>query len=138
MTEEKARPRVVIADDHPEMVARAATLLREEFDVVATAHNGTEALECIRSLDPDIVLLDLYMPGMSGLEVIRTLRTSGIRSMAVIMTGYNDSDLASAAIVAGAMAFVTKAQLIDDLLPAMRAAVQGTIFVSPSTTAKGS
>jgi DNA-binding NarL/FixJ family response regulator len=138
MAEQKARPRVVIADDHPEMVTRAAALLREDFDVVATAHDGIAALECIRRLDPDVVLLDLYMPGLSGLEVIRTLRTSGIRSVAVIMTGYNDSDLASAAIAAGAMAFVTKAQLFDDLLPAMRAAVQGTIFVSPSKTTKGS
>jgi len=130
MTESTARPRVVIADDHPQLVNQVAAFVRPEFDVVATAHNGMAALDCIRRLDPDLVLVDLYMPGMNGLEVVRALKASGGRASVVVLSGYNDHELAKAAIAAGAMAFVTKSRLVDDLLPAMRGAVQGSVFVS--------
>lgn len=130
MTEKTARPRVVIADDHPEMVERVTALMRPEFDVVATANDGFSALDCIRRFNPDILLVDLYMPRMNGFEVVRTMKASGARTVAVIMSGYNDRELAEAAIAAGALAFVTKSRLADDLLPAMRAAVQGSVFVS--------
>jgi DNA-binding NarL/FixJ family response regulator len=133
MTYKKARPRVVIADDHLEMVKRAAALLDGEFDVVATANDGRSAIDCIRRVDPDIALLDLYMPEMTGLDVLRTLRASGARTLVAIMTGYNDSDLATAAIDAGAMAFVTKARLNDDLIAALRSVVQGVVFISKSS-----
>lgn len=133
MTYKTARPRAVIADDHPEMVKRAAALVGDEFDVVATAYDGASALDCIRRCDPDIALLDLYMPGMTGLEVIKSLKASGARTNVAIMTGYTDSDLAQAAIDAGAMAFVTKSRLNDDLLPALRSAAQGTVFISKNS-----
>ena len=138
MTNKPAAPRVVIADDHLGIVNQVASLLGTEFDVVATAHDGMSALDCMRRLDPDIALLDLYMPGMNGLDVVRTLKTSGARTVAVIMTGYNDPELAKAAIAAGAMAFVAKSRLSQDLLPAMRAAIQGHVFVSKITTTKNS
>jgi DNA-binding NarL/FixJ family response regulator len=136
MTSKTARPRVVIADDHAEMVKVAASLLGEQFDVVATAHDGASALECIRRVDPDIALLDLYMPRMTGLDVIRTLKASGARTVFAIMTGYSDSDLARAAIAAGAMAFVAKSRLNDDLLEALRSAIQGIVFVSKDSIPK--
>jgi len=125
-----AEPRVVVADDHFGILDQVAALLRPEFDVVATAQDGISALDCIRRLDPDIALLDLFMPGMNGLDVVRTLRGASCRTITVIMTGYNDPELAKAAIAAGAMAFVAKARLAQDLLPAMRGAVQGSVFVS--------
>jgi DNA-binding NarL/FixJ family response regulator len=121
---------VVIADDHPQLAHQVAALVRLEFDVVATAHDGMTALDCVRRVDPDLVLVDLYMPGMNGFEVVRRLKASGARASVVIMSGYNDHELAKAAITAGAMAFVTKSRLVDDLLPAMRGAVQGSVFVS--------
>lgn len=132
MTDKAARLRVVIADDHPQIVEQVAALLRPEFDVVATAQDGKSALDCIYRLDPDIALLDLYMPGMSGFDVISTLKASSRRTVAVIMSGYNDPELAKAAIAVGAMAFVTKVRLVEDLLPAMRDAVNGSVFVSKS------
>jgi DNA-binding NarL/FixJ family response regulator len=130
MTDKTAVPRVVIADDHSGIVEQVAGLLRPEFDVVATAKDGISALDCIRRLDPDIALLDLYMPGMNGLDVVRTLKESSCRTATVIMTGYNDPELAKAAIAAGARAFVAKSHLTQDLLPAMLGAVRGDVFVS--------
>ena len=120
MTHEATRPRVVIADDHPGILNEITALLRPEFNVVATANDGVSALDCIRRLDPDIVLLDLYMPGMNGLEVVRTLTRTAVRAFAVIMSGADDRELAKAAIAAGAKAFVTKSRLRQDLLPALR------------------
>src|SRR5438309_3932781 len=120
MTDKTAVPRVVIADNHSGIVNQVADLLRPEFNVVATAHDGMSALDCVRRLDPDIALLDLYMPGMNGLDVVRTLKTSAARTVAVIMTGYYDPEIAKAAIAAGAAAFVAKSRLTQDLLPAMR------------------
>ena len=138
MTDKTAGPRVVIADDHSGIANQVAALLRPEFDVVATAHDGLSALDLVRRLDPDIALLDLYMPGMNGLDVVRTLKTSAARTVAVIMTGYNDPELAKAAIAAGAVAFVAKSRLTQDLLPAMRGATHGSVFVSKSTPTKSS
>ena len=136
MTDKLPHPRVLIADDHVGIVNQVAALLRPEFEIVATARDGMSALDCVRRFDPDIALLDLYMPGMNGLDVVRTLRTSGVRTVAVIMTGYNDSELAKAAVGAGALAFIAKSRLTRDLLPAIRGALQGSVFVSKITTAK--
>lgn len=130
MTEKTAVPRVVVADDHPGILNQVANLLSSEFEIVATAQDGITAMECIRRFDPDIALLDLYMPGTNGLEVVRILKGAASRTIAVIMTGYQDPELAKAAIAAGAMAFVTKSRLYQDLLPAMRGVVQGQVFVS--------
>jgi len=130
MTKKTALPRIVVADDHPEMLDRVVAMLRPEFDVVATAHDGISALDCIRRVKPDLALLDLYMPGTNGLDVIRTLKASGSRIIAVIMSAYNDPELAKAAIDCGAMAFVTKSRLADDLLPALRDAARGSVYVS--------
>jgi DNA-binding NarL/FixJ family response regulator len=130
MTNQRVVPRVVIADDHSGILDQAAALLRQDFEIVATARDGMFALDCIRRLDPDMALLDLYMPGMNGLDIVRTLHESGTRTVTVILSGYNDPDLAKAAITAGAKAFVAKSRLAQDLLPAMRGAVQGHVFVS--------
>lgn len=130
MTDQGVVPRILIADDHSGILAQAVALLRQDFEIVATARDGMFALDCIRRLDPDMALLDLYMPGMNGLDVVRTLQESGTRTVTVILSGYSDPELAKAAITAGARAFVAKSRLVQDLLPAMRGAVQGHIFVS--------
>jgi DNA-binding NarL/FixJ family response regulator len=130
MADKAIRSRMVIADDHSSMVSQISVFLPEEFIVVAIAHDGASALDCIQRLDPDIVLVDLYMPGMNGLDVVKALRSFSARTAAVVMSGYDDSELAKAALAAGAVAFVTKTRLAQDLLPALRAAVQGSVFVS--------
>lgn len=130
MTDQGIVPRVVIADDHSGILDQAIALLRQDFEIVATARDGMFALDCIRRLDPDMAVLDLYMPGMNGLDVVRTLQESGTRTVTVILSGYSDPDLAKAAVTAGAKGFVAKSRLVQDLLPAMRGAVQGHVFVS--------
>ena len=130
MTDKTVGHRVVVADDHSGFLKHVVTLVEEEFHVIATANDGVSAMEAIRRFDPDISLIDLYMPGMNGLDVARNLKAAGSRTAVVIMSGYNDPELANAAIAAGAMAFVTKSRLADDLLPAMHGVIQGEVFVS--------
>lgn len=127
----KTRPRVVIGDDHSGIVTHVVALLQSEFEVVAIAHEGVSVIDCIQRLDPDIALLDLYMPGMNGLDVVRALKTSAVRTIGVIMSAYTDPELANAALAAGAMAFVAKSRLTHDLILAMRNAMQGSVSVSP-------
>jgi len=130
MTDKVVRPRVVIADDHSGILDQVVALLRQDFEIVATARDGMVALDSIRRLDPDIAVLDLYMPGINGLDIVRTITESATRTVTVIVSGYNDPELAKAAITAGAKAFVAKSRLVQDLLPAIRGAVQGQVFVS--------
>ena len=120
----QAKPRVVIADDHPEMLERVASILRPEFDVLFTAHDGLSAWKYIRELEPDIAVLDLYLPGMNGLEIVRALKPSGSRTVVVIMSGYDDFEITQEAIKAGALAFILKARLGLELVPVMRQAAQ--------------
>ncbi len=130
MTKKATSPRVVIADDHFGILNKVADLLTPEFEVTERASDGLTALDCVRRLDPDIALLDLHMPGMSGLYIVRTLRKFSARTVTVIMSSDTDPELAKTAIAAGALGFVTKSRLAQDLLPALRRALQGIVFVS--------
>ena len=124
------KPRVVIADDHPEMLERVASILRPEFDILFTARDGVSAWKHIRELEPDAAALDLYLPGMNGLEIVKALRQSGSRTVAVILSGYDDFEIAQAVIQAGALAFTVKSRLMLDLVPAMRLAARRAGFLS--------
>lgn len=113
---------MVIAEDHVDLLERLAALLRSEFDVVATVNDGVSALRCVGDLDPDVILLDLYIPGMNGIEVARNLKISGARAIPVIMSGSDDPEIAEAAIAAGAMIFLSKSRLARELIPTLRQA----------------
>lgn len=128
--EDSARPRIVIADDHSGVVEQIISLLRYQFDVVAIVPDALAAMNSMSRLHPDVLLIDLSIPGMNALHTLRTLRQAGDRTAAVIMTAYEDPELAKAAITEGAMGFVAKAKLYEDLLPALRSAIRGSIFVS--------
>ena len=127
--------RVLIADDHSGMLEWLAATVCEEFDVVGTVQDGVAALAAAAELDPDVIVLDCAMSPMNGLEVTRTLRESGARSVVVLITGYNDPELAEAALTAGAVAFVMKSKLTENLLPAIRFA--GTKLTSGNPSEHG-
>ena len=116
--------RVLIADDHVGMLEWLAATVREEFEVVGMVQDGAAALAAATNLDPDVIVLDCAMSPMNGLEVTRCLRESGARSVVVLVTGYTDPELAEAAMAAGAVAFVVKSKLTENLLPAIRFAGQ--------------
>ena len=121
------RLRIVIADDHAGMLEWLTSTLRQEFEVVAAVPTGAAALDAVRHLDPDVIVLDLAMSPLNGLEVTQSLRESDARTAVVLITGYTDPELAKAAITAGALEFVLKSRLAEDLLPAVRNAGEKTL-----------
>jgi DNA-binding NarL/FixJ family response regulator len=127
-----ARLRIIVADDTPAFLRELTSLLEAEFDVVATAADGKSALELIRRYKPDVVVLDLGMPVLSGLEVTRELAKSSFGPPVVICSVETDPEVVEAAQQAGAIAYVFKIRVQKDLMLALKSAIQGKSFVSPA------
>jgi DNA-binding NarL/FixJ family response regulator len=126
------RVRVLLADDHRDFLAAAARLLQPEFEVVKTVGDGAALLEEAARLKPDLLVLDISMPGLNGLEAARQLRAAGSCAKIVFLTVHQDPEYVHAAMAAGALGYVAKCQLASDLLLALREALVGRSFISPS------
>jgi DNA-binding NarL/FixJ family response regulator len=127
-----SRARVLLADDHEEFLAVEVQLLEPEFEVVTTASDGREALEKAARLGPDIVILDISISKMDGIETARHLRAAGTEAKIVFLTVHSDPDYVRAGLAAGATGYVVKSRLASDLVLALREALAGRSFVSPS------
>ena len=126
------RPRVLLADDHPAMLALTAAALAGECLVVGSVGDGRALLAEAERLRPDVIVLDITMPRLDGIEAARQLRGSQWPARLVFLTVYEDADFAQAALDAGGLGFVVKARLASDLLPAIRAALADRRFISPT------
>lgn len=129
-TEQSPRPRVLLADDDEPMRARAARALVVDYDVVGSVADGQSTLDAANVLHPDVVVLDITMPHMSGLAVASRLRAGGSRAAIVFLTVHDDEEFVRAARAVGAMGYVVKPRLVSDLAAAVRAALAGIPFVS--------
>ena len=114
------RPRVLLADDHAEMLALTARVLGIEYSVVGSVVDGVALLAEAERLQPDVIVLDITMPGLDGIEAARRLRRSKNSAPLVFFTIHEDCDFAGAALNAGGLGYVVKARLASDLLPAIR------------------
>jgi two-component system nitrate/nitrite response regulator NarL len=119
------RPRVLLADDHPPLLAAIRRLLSAEFDVVGEAADGVEAVRMARALQPDVVIMDLAMPPMGGIEAIRQIQAEPSGPAILALTVISDSSVRKAALEAGASGYVLKSQAGSDLIPAIRTALAG-------------
>jgi DNA-binding NarL/FixJ family response regulator len=122
--------RVILADDLAPMLSAVAELLKDSFDVVGMVSNGTAALETVLMLKPDLVILDISMPGMTGLEVAGELRSRASKTKIVFLTVHEDSSIIAACLSAGALGYVVKELMSSDLVAAMNEALAGRVFVS--------
>ena len=122
---------VVLADDHPALVAACKQLLHPEFDVVAAVHSGDEALAAVAAHAPDVLVLDVEMPGMTGLEVMETLMQEDDPPRVVVLTLHKGRALADRIKALGAVGFVVKSRLARELPTAIRAALAGEHYCSP-------
>jgi DNA-binding NarL/FixJ family response regulator len=124
------RLKLLVAEDHPLMVAaiRIAFARRRDFEIVAVVESGDAVVEAALRLDPDVVLLDLRLPGIDGLEVLRALGRANVRAKRVVLSASDGSDVVQAALRAGASAFITKRIDPYDLAAALRQAVDQTLF----------
>jgi DNA-binding NarL/FixJ family response regulator len=122
--------RVLLVDDNQAMLARAASVLTADCLVVGQADDGASALAQASALRPDVIVLDISMPGMSGLEVAARLGQAGSTAAIVFLTVHEDAELVEAAQAAGGIGFVVKRRLASDLAHAIREARARRPFVS--------
>jgi two-component system, NarL family, nitrate/nitrite response regulator NarL len=118
--------RVLVADDHEESGLLTANVLSESgqpFEIVARARDGLEALALVEAYDPDVILIDLHMPRLGGVETIAELRRRGCRAAIVLVTASNQPGDVASAFVAGADSYVGKCCVVDLLVPEILAAV---------------
>jgi DNA-binding NarL/FixJ family response regulator len=125
-------PRILIADDQKEMVQTIALALASEFDIIGTAEDGERAIELATQLFPDILVLDISMPIVNGIEAAWRLKRLASPTRIIFVTVHTDPDFVEAARSAGALGYVWKESMASDLAPAVRAVLQGNRFTSPS------
>jgi DNA-binding NarL/FixJ family response regulator len=122
--------RVLLVDDSEIMLACATAALSPGCTVVGAVRDGAQALEAARTLLPDVIVLDISMPGMTGLEVASRLRALDSRAAVVFLTVHDDEDFVLAAKKAGGTGYVIKLRLASDLMHAVQEARAGRSFVS--------
>ena len=130
--------RVLLADDHAVVRKGIREFLEEEGDitVVAEATDGHEALALAQELTPDVVVLDIQMPGQSGIDVTRALRAAGSTVAILILTAYDDDPYIMAGIQAGANGYVLKSAAPEEIVRAVRVIHEGQSAVDPTVAAK--
>jgi DNA-binding NarL/FixJ family response regulator len=127
-----ARARILLADDHKEIRDRAVRLLEPEFEVVGTVADGNALVKASAQLQPDVCVIDISMPQLSGIEAAIKLRDGGSKARIVFLTVNEDSDFVRAALRTGALGYVVKSRMASDLCSAINGAISGQLFVSPS------
>jgi DNA-binding NarL/FixJ family response regulator len=122
---------VLLADDHAPIRERVKSLLEAEFQIVGNVDNGRDLVSEAERLQPELVLLDISMPGLTGIDAARELRESGIKSKFVFLTVHERVEFVHACLAEGALGYVVKSRLALDLVPALREALSGRRFISP-------
>lgn len=122
--------RVLVADDHQQMLEYVCGLLSADFEVVHAVSDGQAALESALKLRPDVVVLDISMPVMNGIQAAKRLREANPEARIVFLTVDKDPDTCHAALQTGALGYVLKPRLGSDLIPAIKLAHSGQRFVS--------
>ena len=122
--------RVVLADDRQAVAANVRRVIAEECEVVAAVEDGKQAVAAVLALDPDVLVIDISMPTLDGLQAARQLQKARCRTRIVFLTIHEDQDYVAAAFAAGALGYVVKTRLSTDLVPAILEAIRGHSFVS--------
>ena len=132
------KARVLLVDDHALLRTGVANIINQEPDlhVVAEASNGVEAIAAWEAHQPDVMLLDLRMPVMEGVEVVRQIRERDAKARVIILTTYDRDDDISQALKAGAKAYVLKDIAAEDLVACIRDVLAGKTYIAPAAAAK--
>jgi DNA-binding NarL/FixJ family response regulator len=129
------RPTVLIADDHTIVKEGLVRLLTEnDFDVVGAVGDGHELMEAAKRLRPDVIVTDVSMPGLSGLDVLPRLKSEHIDSKVIVLTMHHDGELTARAMRSGASGFLLKQSAGEELLTAVHQALQGRMYLTPVLT----
>ena len=122
--------RVLLADDHPRVAEAMGEYVAEAFQLVGTVRDGGALLEAAETLQPDVIVADISMPGTDGLTAMKQIQQHLPQMRVILLTNYGDASLARYALDAGASGFVLKAYAPSELVDAIRTAVDGGTYVS--------
>ena len=126
-----SRPRIVIAEDHVIVADAFRKLLATEFDVVATVHDGRKLIEITKAVQPDVVLVDVGLPVLNGLDAAQRIKRTLPNIKIIYITANHDPDLMAEAFAKGASGYIFKTSAASELSAAIRAALRGDVYVSP-------
>jgi len=128
---------ILLADDHPSFPEVAERVLGGQFEVVAKVGNGQALFEEAIRLKPDVIVSDISMPVLSGIDAADRLKEYGSQARIVFLTVHFDSDFIRRCLSTGAFGYVVKSRIATELVPAIQDALAGYIFVSPHTVREG-
>jgi DNA-binding NarL/FixJ family response regulator len=126
-----SKARVLIADDHQILAEGVRGILEPEFEVVVVVSDGRELLAAAKKLKPDVIVADITMPSLNGIEAAARLRGDGITAKVVFLTMHRDVAYARRAMEAGASGFVLKHSVSSELVTAIREALRGQTYITP-------
>ena len=125
------KPRILLADDHKIMVEGLRTMLEPEFELVGTAENGRELMESANALRPDVIVADISMPMLNGIEAVRKIKKTDSGVKIVFLTMHPDVSYAAEAFEAGASGYVLKHSAPAELVTAIHEVLKGRTYVTP-------
>jgi len=126
--------RVLLADDHPGLLQQVRTLLNPDVNVVGCVYDGAGLVEEALKLRPDVIVTDISMPKLNGIEAVRRLKHAGCSSRVVFLTVHSAPDIVRTALETDAFGYVLKASIATDLLFAIQEATAGRAFISPEAS----
>jgi DNA-binding NarL/FixJ family response regulator len=130
----ESRPRVLLADDHPMFVEGLRRLLSPDYEVVAAVADGRALLETAEAQRPDLIITDISMPGIDGIEATRRLRRLVPSARVLILSIHSDPSWVHAAFDAGARGYLTKSSALVEVETAVREVLKGNFYISASVT----
>lgn len=125
-------PRILLADDQKEFRQTVAAMLENEFEIVGLAENGKQVLDLVIDRPPDVLVLDIFMPVLNGIETAACLKASGCPAKVLFVSAHEDPDFVDSAMSVGALGYVSKAHLATDLIPGIHRVMENHIYISPS------
>jgi DNA-binding NarL/FixJ family response regulator len=129
------RPTILLADDHTIVTDGLATILADAgFDVIGAVRDGELLVDAARRLRPDVIITDLAMPRLSGLDVLARLERERLASKVIVLTMHRDAEVAADAMRGGASGLLLKEAAGDELVAAVRHALEGRVYITPSVT----
>ena len=128
------RARILLADDHPHLLEKVTQLLQPEYEIVGAVSDGHALVYAAEKLKPDLLVVDVTMPILDGIEAAKKLKAQGCESKIVFLTVHSDPDYLRACLAAGGLGYVAKSRMSSDLPLAVDRALAERIFISPTMT----
>jgi DNA-binding NarL/FixJ family response regulator len=124
------KPTVLIADDHVILAQGLQALLRDHFELVGLARDGHELVELAKELKPDVIVTDISMPLLNGVDAVRQLRSQGVPAKVIVLTQHKDPQIAAEAFRAGVSGYLVKQAAGEELVTAIREVSQGRVYLT--------